>query len=543
MNIGEIRAKYPQYSDLSDGHLADALHSKNYADMPKDEFYSKIGFDMPEQQEPTQEVGGAKEAFGMGLAGAVPYGQRITSGLGAVMASPFTDQPIGDLYEQAQQYGQATQEAHPVASGVGTVAGIGATLPLASAKVLAGALPTQGARGALNVIPKGLAAVGDFARGGKVAKDASLAAKTGSLALRSAKGGAVAAPVAGVYAAGESEDQAEGFKRGARMGAGIGGALPVAGAALAPVGKGVKSIYKGFKARDVEQLEQAAGAIKSRATRAYTSMRESGATFTPESTNKIVNQLDSDLLGDGKLNPRLHDKVIGLMSDMRKDVDDGASLESLDQWRQLFGEVAGNSIDKINARKASLVMRSLDDAIRGADEGDLIGSGKEAINSLNLGRSEWARQSKFNAIIDIVRKSEGDANYLKRELKKFANNPKKTRGFSPKEVIALQDAARLGTGEGILKMFGKFGFDLGGSRIGSGVGAIVGSGGAGAAFGVLGAILAPTLGTASRIAQKKIARSKVEDLLNIIESGGEVTKNQIMKLPPKDAKKLLKRRN
>lgn len=42
-SIAEVRAKYPQYKDLSDQQLADGMHKKFYSDMPKDEFYAKIG--------------------------------------------------------------------------------------------------------------------------------------------------------------------------------------------------------------------------------------------------------------------------------------------------------------------------------------------------------------------------------------------------------------------------------------------------------------------------------------------------------------------
>jgi hypothetical protein len=45
VNIREIRQQYPQYKDLSDVQLADALHDKFYSDMPKQEFYTKIGMD------------------------------------------------------------------------------------------------------------------------------------------------------------------------------------------------------------------------------------------------------------------------------------------------------------------------------------------------------------------------------------------------------------------------------------------------------------------------------------------------------------------
>lgn len=45
--IAEIRSKFPQYSDLSDGELADALYKKFYSDLPRQEFESKIGLTAP----------------------------------------------------------------------------------------------------------------------------------------------------------------------------------------------------------------------------------------------------------------------------------------------------------------------------------------------------------------------------------------------------------------------------------------------------------------------------------------------------------------
>ncbi len=43
MNITDFRKQYPQYDDMSDSQLADALHGRFYSDMPKDAFYSAIG--------------------------------------------------------------------------------------------------------------------------------------------------------------------------------------------------------------------------------------------------------------------------------------------------------------------------------------------------------------------------------------------------------------------------------------------------------------------------------------------------------------------
>ncbi len=52
--IPEIRAKFPQYNDMSDDALAEGLHKKYYSDMPFGEFAGKIGYrrnwsDMPGQ--------------------------------------------------------------------------------------------------------------------------------------------------------------------------------------------------------------------------------------------------------------------------------------------------------------------------------------------------------------------------------------------------------------------------------------------------------------------------------------------------------------
>jgi hypothetical protein len=97
--------------------------------------------------EPVQEVkpetgdGFAKgpgAAFAYGLNSAVPFGNVITSGLAAGALAPFTDLTFRELYDQAQADTKATREQNTGASIAGTVAGIGATLPLASAKAISG---------------------------------------------------------------------------------------------------------------------------------------------------------------------------------------------------------------------------------------------------------------------------------------------------------------------------------------------------------------------------------------------------------------------
>lgn len=70
ITMQDVRAKYPQYNDMSDQQLADALHARYYSDVPKGDFYSRIGFDgtdifgdtgfdQPRQPKPVSRIPGA----------------------------------------------------------------------------------------------------------------------------------------------------------------------------------------------------------------------------------------------------------------------------------------------------------------------------------------------------------------------------------------------------------------------------------------------------------------------------------------------------
>ena len=287
--------------------------------------------------------------------------------------------------------------------------------------------------------------------------------------------------------------------------------------ALAPV-KGTKSLYKGFKARDVEALELAENVISKRSSQAYTKSRELGATFKPEASNKIIDAMENALVSDGRLNPELHKSIISVSNQITDEIKTGnVTLESLDLNRRLLSDIAGNFNDKTNARKATLMIKALDEAIDSVDAADIVNGSKEAIESLKIGRAEYRRARKFEDITTIIKKSDGDANYLKRELKKLADNPKKTRGYTPAELKALKEASRLTAGEGILKMLGKFGIDLGNSRIGNTGLPVIGGVmvGAGSTSGL--GLAVPIVGTGARQGQKYIARSKAENLLQTIE--------------------------
>lgn len=86
--IQEIREKYPEYNDMSDMELADALHSKFYPDLPKSSVYEKIGLaqsDNPstelneEKYIPAEKTGlaGVGSDFAKGLANALSGAKKF----------------------------------------------------------------------------------------------------------------------------------------------------------------------------------------------------------------------------------------------------------------------------------------------------------------------------------------------------------------------------------------------------------------------------------------------------------------------------------
>lgn len=65
--LAEMRAQYPQYQDMSDRALADALHGKFYSDIPKADFYSQVGLDERAKSTPAEAAPEPQSGFFRGL--------------------------------------------------------------------------------------------------------------------------------------------------------------------------------------------------------------------------------------------------------------------------------------------------------------------------------------------------------------------------------------------------------------------------------------------------------------------------------------------
>lgn len=195
---------------------------------------------------PGQDMGAAAAGL-QGFNSMVPFGERITAGLGAPLAYAADkvigiegDVGVGDYYRQIRAAQDTTREENPNAYIGGMLAGAAASIPLGM-KGGIGTPPTTGLRGAINAIPEALSSVGGWVRGSKVASDAGKIAKATNLAGKVVRGAAVAYPAGAIYSYGASQNDLDtgaalsDADTGGRLAATVGGALPVVGAAAGKV--------------------------------------------------------------------------------------------------------------------------------------------------------------------------------------------------------------------------------------------------------------------------------------------------------------------
>lgn len=95
MDVKEIRAKYPQYSDLSDEQLGRALHAKYYSDLPYEDFAAKAGLQARQPSFAENLAGGLKKVsdftpFGLAAKGIEKVGD-LTEMIGYEAGGKVTD--------------------------------------------------------------------------------------------------------------------------------------------------------------------------------------------------------------------------------------------------------------------------------------------------------------------------------------------------------------------------------------------------------------------------------------------------------------------
>jgi hypothetical protein len=411
-------------------------------------------------------------------------GNRAEAGLAALALTAMNDKGLSQNYRDARNVEQGNLKTEMQDSPVTSVL-----------SNLAGGLATGG-----------------LASGTKAGAVVADSLSNGGLAARALKGAGLGSLTGAVYGAGTADDgQAlQGAQSGAVSGALIGGAFPVAGAALSDVANTALNAGKGILARSPQAVQNAAQSMLGAGGDLYNKMRQVGATFNPQAASRLISDIKSSLASQDFL-PSLNPKTLGIINDLDNIVAQAGTngnlqLSTLDQIRRQLGRI-GPTEDGVSAGKIKNV---IDDFVNNAGQADLSNGSTDAIDLLNQGRKQYQQASKFQDVADVLTNADGDANKIKSGLTRFMNNDANTRGWSPEELSALKDAASGTITEKLLKMGGKFGFDLGHSTtMGNTVAPLIG--------GEIGGIGVPIAGTAARIVQTLSAKGKAETLLKTLE--------------------------
>lgn len=243
--IDEVRAKFPQYNDLSDQQLLDGLYTKHYSDLPRGEFDQRVKGYVIDFAQPAEAVraevgklqGKMRERALREWADAYVAKERDQGGIGIAadntartlargsFVGPFLDEitaagekakqvlsggMIGSDYDEALEYQRARDRAvdrdYPVASVAGQFAG--------------------GIAGGIGAMRQGGLTAGGVVAGGPLATWQSARSLPGNMAQGAAVGGAYGAAAGFGGGDGGFDQRADNAASGGVIGTVAGGVLP-----------------------------------------------------------------------------------------------------------------------------------------------------------------------------------------------------------------------------------------------------------------------------------------------------------------------------
>ena len=272
----------------------------------------------------------------------------------------------------------------------------------------------------------------------------------------------------------------------------------VAGGGLASMTKSPKLEY--LNSDDVKKM---AGA-------AYKSADEQGGVLAPEFTNKFLDKADEVvpqttagkmLSGDSPVS-QIVERIKGLKNKTLTLAEAQEIDEYLSTQIDSFVDKATGVVDK-QGKKIQDIQMSFRGLIDNAAEGDIIGS-KGGFEALKEGRQLWSRAAKLRDVEKILTRAEFSDNpvtTIRAGFRTILSNPNRLRGYSKEEIKAMKEAARLGIGTGIAKIFG--------SSLGPIISASTGGGFGGTATSLAGSLASKGLATSMQV-------KKVQNLAQMI---------------------------
>lgn len=405
-------------------------------DMPKEQIRGMIAKKFP-------EVAGGNEPGALQQAAdvAAAYTDARTFGLGPKIASAIGTLPakLGAEAAELVTGNEAPSIGEIYKSGVDMYSAPGRRAAehspwLSAGATIAGAVKTGKALGGTKTAQN----LGQLANKGGPLGRAALAAGTGEAGYRASKVGAA-----------ETGEELEALTTGTPWGAITGGGLSLMGSGV----RGVRGAMRG-KVADVSKIDDMARA-------AYDDVTAKGGTLKAQFSNDLLDELDKmkpqgavsgDVLGDSAFT-----RQIAKLQAMRNRPLSIIDVQELDEGLSEAVDAAkdGGAWTK-QAQKISDIQRVFRKMVDKADS-SLVQGGKEGFDALKRGRELWHAKTKIKDLLKIIDRAEmtdNPAGSLRTQMKNLLLNDKRIAGYSEQERKAIEEIARGGPVQDLLRTFG-----------------------------------------------------------------------------------------
>jgi hypothetical protein len=294
-------------------------------------------------------------------------------------------------------------------------------------------------------------AIGNMARGGMLAK-----------AGASATAGAGMGGVYG-FTEGEGDERLSDALDGAKWGAGIGAAAPVAAAGAKRV---VDSLLSRAPKRQAIKAAKTAAGQRAESRGQYRAFEDANAQISPDAMGRLQGQVSQRIDDAGAPNipgplgrkPKAGRDINATIGAMIEEADAGQQainpqgrygipLKAIEDVRKEAG-ILGREVDNIgrptrNANIASQAVNEIDQFIDALQPEDMVaGDANIAITALKKARNAWKSARKTQMLENIEDRADsylgGEASGIRNQIKSLIKQNKKTKLFSKAEIEALK---------------------------------------------------------------------------------------------------------
>lgn len=473
----EVRAKFPQYNDMSDDQLATALHRKFYSDMPFDQFAEKVGLSKPQTvntegktdrerswgETATDVIGGAAQGFQSGfqaLLGLPGDAQQLAGSAASWGAGKLGFSP--EVQESAKTLGLPQLPTTPDVNA-------------AFESVLGPKFQPQTDAG------RYARTIGEFAP--------AAMAGPGGLVRKAAM-----TVIPGVAVEGTGD--LTGDNPYAKAAAGITAAVLTAGRGNA----GTKEMLK-----KVGKTDDAYAKLEKQVNQAYNQLRSAGIKYDTYAVDAAVNDV-SRL----RINQNLAPKAFGLQQELTRFAGQGMDFQDLDELERIATGIMRTTPDATDKMFTAQILGKIRD-IR--QKGAVATNGSIPANEVNKLVGEAKELARRRIIARDINKMQDKAEWyvsgpesgLRNQFKSYGQ--KNARNLSKAEEAAFKSVVNR---EGILNPL---------TSAGSRMGQIV-LGGAGYAMGDLTGAIVPLVGSSlARRFMEAYTRKGVDNAIKTVLAG------------------------